>query len=129
MIRPEKVGMYEELADRYSKGLWEARASRASLDAFLDEWRAMAPDAAAVVSAEGFDFDGFVSALESERRGKFSGEAAAEKYGPLLLPENLLECSMVAVQYGVPEGVALRRLIESGRLQIVDGVLRRAVHP
>jgi len=89
---------------------------------FIHEWRELAPDAEQAANAEGFEFE--KDAMEMERRGRFSGEDAVRRFGAIILPENLMRASMVAVQYHVPDGLALRRLVDVGRLKMVGGVFR-----
>ena len=131
-MRLADVGPVTEVDVLYAKQLTaavEACAAEHSpepLFAFCRQWAEIAPDAADQVNAADFSWEHLRYVMEMERRGRFSGEGAARRFGAILIPTALMDASMVAMQFGVPVGLALNRLVEHGALVMVNGGLRRA---
>jgi hypothetical protein len=85
----------------------------ATLRAKVAEWQPYVDDAARVIEgmAEA-DFPLWRKGLAKERRGRFSGPAWADRFMALLMPESLMNGSVVARHFNVPLGCALIRLRE-----------------
>lgn len=89
--------------------------SAAQLRSLLRAWEWAAPDALAAAPSQD-EWDEFKRGLRSERRKQFAGEAWAERFGAILLPERMMRVSRVAAEFGVPWGLAYRRMQEAGSL-------------
>ncbi len=77
-------------------------------------WLSVAPDAYEVVAKMGEkEFREWRAGLRVERAGDFAGENFAKRFGAVLMPEELIKVSMVAMKYQVPWGCAYLRLKES----------------
>lgn len=92
----------------------------------MAEWRELCPDAYDAANAEGFQFAHLKDAWAMERMGRFSGEDSARRFGAIILPAALMHAQMTAMEFHVPDGLALRRLVEVGRLEKRDGGYREA---
>jgi hypothetical protein len=119
MSEPRRIAyLTDDPTPRYNAGLDRAKDPTA-LRAFLREWPTLAPDAiAAARSIKPADWPEWRRGLQSERKGTFSGEAWAERFGAILMPERMMRASMLADQFVVPWGVAWIRLTE---LHLLDG--------
>jgi hypothetical protein len=86
-------------------------------------YRKIAKDACDVVDVMTHeDFKEFRTMLNKERRRKFSGKEAVEKYGSIILPEIMFRVAMVANRYHAPWGLAYIRCKEVGLLQEKQGI-------
>lgn len=116
------VSHVDEIPDQYAKALDKAK-SRDELLQAVKLYGEVAIDAVEIVEKmDDGAFDDWQAALKKERRGTFMGEAAMERFGPLLMPETMFKVSMVADQFKVPWGLAYNRLVEVKRLVVKDGV-------
>ena len=83
------------------------------------QWGALVADAKTIV--DGFDeqqFANFRQALETERRGQFSGPASAKDgFLTILMPGILFKVSITADQYQVPWGLAFIQMRKAGILK------------
>lgn len=106
--------MTEDPASQYAKET-AACSTLIALRTCLRDWKEVAPDAyAKAMEMTEAEFSTFRVGLLSERKKKFAGEEWADKYLAILLPERMLETSMLANDMKVPWGLAYRRLKESG---------------
>ena len=93
-----------DLSADYAAGL-RTCADLPSLRAFVRGWRELAPDAAEAVGAmTDDDWPSYQKGLKKESRGKYAGDAWAERYGAILMPALLLRVSMIA---GCPTRMSL----------------------
>lgn len=118
----EKIGYLSECDREYTK-LLTAQETLDDLRALTKSYELIAADAheiAARMTED--DFKEFRAGLKKERRGKFAGEAWADKYAAVMLPAVMFGVSEIAVSYHVPFGVAYIRMRESGRLVENGGV-------
>jgi hypothetical protein len=100
----------------WSRGLDEAK-SLETLRAVVAGWMPFVPDALAVVEQmDARDFGAWRAALAAERKGRFAGEDAAQRFGELMIPTALLRASMLARQLHVPVGAMLLRIQDLGKL-------------
>ena len=116
-----EIRQFDEIPADYAKALDEA-VTLADLRATVSRYELVAGDALDTVCAMDDEaFSDWRSALKKERRGKFMGEEAAERFGPILMPEAMLKVTVVASHFGVPWGLAYHRLSDTGRLTVVSG--------
>ena len=96
----------------YTKALTEC-LTLDDLRALVDAYKPLALDAVPVVAAmTDADFLVFRKGLKSERRGKFAGEAWAERFGAVLMPLPMMRITQIKDQFKVPFGVAWQRCKE-----------------
>ena len=104
--------MNEETPQKYARQLSEC-SDVLALRQLLAGYAELAKDAIPIAANMGDDeWPEFQRGLKSERRGKFAGEAWAEKYIAILMPEPMFTVAKVAEQYKVPFTIALRRIRE-----------------
>jgi len=117
-----KIGYADDIFTDYAKALDDAKTLTA-LRVTTRLFALVAADAVEVADKmnEG-DFEDWEVALRKERGGVFMGEALAERFGALLMPETMLRVSMVADQFKVPWGLAYHRLVEAGRVKVKNNV-------
>lgn len=85
---------------------------------FALHWGGLAPDAfESVRRMTDEDWLCFKAGLAKESKGKYAGDAWAERYGDILMPALLMRVSMVAQQFGAPWGTAFLRLEQTGIIQ------------
>lgn len=77
-----------------------------SLRSLIDRYKAVSPDLADVKMGNLTDFEDFRKGLDSDRQGVYPGDEWCKKYGPLVIPINILIAQMTAIEFGVPWGVA-----------------------
>lgn len=114
-MKPSDVTYLSEPAEDYQRAL-DAASDHEDLRSALEEWTWIASDAMDAAPTDAQDFQEFKAGLAQERRGRFAGEAWAECFGAILMPELMLRVSEVADQFGVPWGCAFLRLREEGLL-------------
>lgn len=106
----------------YSRGLVAAKTLE-ELQTHVEIYRRVADDAWQVVSQmSGEDFAEFMKGSRSERKGKFAGEAFAEKYSDVLMPKVLFMVSMTANHFKAPWGCTFIRMKEVGRITEAHGI-------
>lgn len=102
----------EDPSRAYAKAI-SACGTLVELVAELRRWRGLADDALhAAEQMKANEWDGFQRGLKAERRKKFAGDAWAEKWGVILMPERMIRASMLAENMSVPWGLAFLRLRE-----------------
>lgn len=114
----------EPLPD-YIKAVDNARTADALREA-TRHFSPLFPDAYKV--AKGLDDHAFLewrSGLRKERRKEFAGDAFAQRYGAILMPEIAMEVGMLTHEFHVPFGLAFNRLVEVGRIKIKNGKAER----
>ncbi len=85
---------------------------------FTLHWGGLCPDAfESVRRMNDEDWPEFKRGLAKESKGKYAGDAWAERYGDILMPALLLRVSMVAEQFGAPWGTAFLQLEKAGIIQ------------
>lgn len=98
----------------YSKGLRKCETLE-DLKQFAELWIPFAVDGYNVaIGMNQFDFVDFRAGLLKESKGKYQGDAFAERYSPLILPEVLFNVAAVAQQFKVPWGTAFIQLQGQG---------------
>lgn len=118
-----RIGYLSETDKDYMDGIATALKSRGrqrkyeKLENHLLLYESVAPDALEAFKHKDFRIDEFVECWKSERRGRFSGEEAAKKYGAIILPELFLFVGMVAEKFKVPFGTAFIRMREEGMIK------------
>jgi len=96
----------------YAKALTDC-STLAELRELVTAYAPLALDAQPVVAAmTDADFTKFLKGLKSERRGKFAGDAWAQKFGAVLMPWPMMRVTQIADQFKVPFGVAWFRCKE-----------------
>ena len=111
-----RIGYVSETPKDYSAGLSKCKTLAALRD-HVQTYRRVADDAWQVV--KDMELPAFLelqAGLRKERRGKYAGDAWAEKYMNVMLPEILFRVSMVAERFKVPWGCAYIRLKDVGRI-------------
>ncbi len=79
----------------------------------VENYKRLAKDAIPVVAGmTADDFSAFRDGLKEERRGRFAGDAWCERFGAVLMPQPMMNVSIVADQFKVPFGVAWIRCQE-----------------
>jgi hypothetical protein len=100
----------DTVPERYAKALAEC-SSADDVRRVVAEFGSLACGACAAADAmTDADFVVFKRGLKKERRGVFAGEAFAERYAALVMPEPMFTVSLVADHYKVPFNVARVRL-------------------
>lgn len=108
----------------YVDGLTNAKTLQ-TLQTHVETYQKVAHDAFEVTRGMNDpDFITWKLGLTEERKGKFAGEAWAEKYGAVLMPEILMRVGIVADQYQVPWGCAYIKLREVGRIVETNRIAR-----
>lgn len=80
------------------------------LKELLTNYRPLAEDAFQVVETmTEDDFQEFRKGLKKERKGRFAGEAWAEKYAAIVMPLPMMRVTEVAAQFKAPFGVTWQR--------------------
>lgn len=93
-----------------------------SLQAFLERWGDLAPDAFNTGSTlNEKTFKEFLHGFKKERTGEYAGDEWAEKYGSILVPELFVIVGMMANEFIVPFGVMFLRLEKEGMIYKRDG--------
>jgi len=96
----------------------------------VHDYRAIAEDALKAVEAGRAEPDVFWHEFNEghakEMRGEYAGDEWSEKFGMIAMPEIMFRVSMIAVEYGVPWGLAFTRLKDVGIL--TKGPGQRAWH-
>lgn len=111
------VTYLSEFDKEYVIGLRQC-ADLPRLRAFTLHWGGLAPDAyESVRKMQDEDWHTFKRGLNKESKGKYAGDAWAERYGDILVPALLMRVSMVADQFGAPWGTAFLRLEQTGIIQ------------
>ncbi len=91
----------------------------------LDRYRELFPDALAAAPKNAIEFDQFQRGLRKEREGRFAGEQWLERFGAVMMPALAIQVAEVAMRFHhVPWGFAFNRLVEAGRVKLVDGAYR-----
>ena len=117
-----EIGYLTEPVPAWNKAL-DSATTLDEIRAVATAWRPLASDAAAKIEAWSLaDFDAFRSALKAERKGRFAGEEAVERFGDVIMPTVLFCISMVAEQFKAPWGLAYIRLREQGKVVERNGV-------
>lgn len=112
----DKIGYLSECDRAYTKALTAAE-TLADLRTVTQSYEPIAADAHEIaLRMTEDDFKEFRKGLMKERRGKFAGEAWADKYMAVMLPATMFGVSEVAVSYCVPFGLAYIRMRDAGRL-------------
>ncbi len=117
------IGYLTEPEKEYVAAIRSA-ASPAELIEAIRPFARIAADALAV--AEGMDvaaWTEFSRGLKSEGRGKYAGDAWAERFGAIILPAVMIEVTAIAEHFKAPWGVAFIRMLDAGRLVERDGVV------
>jgi hypothetical protein len=110
------IGYTSEPVEEYQADL-DAAVTLATLKLVTEKWKAFASDAWVIVEAMSeADFVAFRKALKLERRGKFMGEKAADKFSAIIMPELMFRVSIIADQFKAPWGCAFIRLKDVGRI-------------
>lgn len=122
------INYMSDQANDYSKALGAAKTLN-SLRALLDDYHTIAADACAAAPQDEEEFAEFFAGLLKERKGKFAGEAFAQKYGAVLMPEIMFRVGMIANKFGAPWGLAFLRAKEVGRIVFDDAGVAHWVEP
>jgi len=85
------------------------------LRAVLEDYAPLFPDALAACPKDETEFAEFVKGRNKERRGVFAGEEWSNRFIPILIPMEALECSIIADRLHVPWGLVYLRKKESQR--------------
>lgn len=121
-INLDTIGYVDEPEEAWVKGL-DAAKSRADLRALAELYAPLVQDACAQIDKMDDEaFEDFKHGLRKERKGRFAGEEFMEKFGAILLPEMMMHVGMVMAHFGVPFGLAFRRLRENGMIEVRDGI-------
>lgn len=111
------VTYLSDFAKEYVLGLRQC-ADLPRLREFSLHWGGLCPDAfESIRRMTDTDWPDFKAGLAKESRGKYAGDAWAERYGDILMPALLLRVSMIAEQFGAPWGTAFLRLEQTGIIQ------------
>lgn len=110
------ISFTSEIAEKYSRELSKV-SSLDHLDRLLRDYKPLVSDAIEAAPKSEDEFQVFLTGLKKERKGKFAGEAFAEKYSAVIMPEILFRVSITALQYGVPWGCAFIRMKEAGLIK------------
>ncbi len=106
----------------YGKDL-DAADTLEKLHAALAQWRPIADDA--FRAAQAWDEATFLEwrkALRVERRRRFMGAEAADKFGAVLLPAIMVQVGLVASHFRAPWGCAYFRLRDLGSIVEREGI-------
>jgi hypothetical protein len=116
----------DDVPSQWNKALDGARTLD-ELRAVVTHWRPLCEDAFnAVQEWSDDDFALWRKVLRMERRGRFMGSDAMERFGAVLMPGTMFKVSITAHQFHVPWGLAYCRLRDTGRIVERDGVARMA---
>lgn len=117
-----RITYLSELSNDYAAALSAAKTLDV-LKLLLNDWRRVANDAREVVETwTNADFKDWRKALASERRGKFMGEKAAERFALVLMPEVLFQVQRVSAHFSAPWGLCFIRMKEAGQIVEHDGI-------
>ena len=116
------IDYLSDCAAYYTCGLIAAR-SLDDLRTHIEIYRRVADDAWQVALAmDGEAFQEFEAGSRLERNGKFAGKEFWERFGAILMPELLMQVSIVASRFQVPWGLAFIRCKEAGHIVENDGI-------
>lgn len=102
-----------EIVGAYERDLDSAFTLK-KLHVVADKWGELVPDIVdPIKSMSKDDFREWRKCLRTERQGEYSGNAAMEKFGAILLPDYFISASFTSAEYGVPWGCAYIRIRES----------------
>src|SRR5215467_9560299 len=105
-----------EPVSEWARGLHDAD-TLARLRAFTATYRRVAADADDLVKTwTDAEFVAWRKALRSERRGKYIGDAAAARFGPVLMPYVMSRVALISLQFAAPWGTAFVRMREIGMI-------------
>ena len=91
----------------------DAAETKVDLLALCEEWHPYASDAKGVVlSMTPNEWTLWRAGLALERSRVFAGQEFAERFGAILLPEKLMDATLVARRFHVPLVIALQRIEE-----------------
>jgi hypothetical protein len=97
-------------ARAYAIGLRRARSLK-ELQAYLSKWEGLVDDALGVVKKwRSSDFKEWLKVCDEETRGNYTGDANADKYGAVLMPELMFKADVLAIEFNCPWGTAVMRL-------------------
>ena len=119
-ILEESITYITELGKDYGEEIGKIKTLTELID-LTDDYEIVVGEATDLVKKWRVnDFQDFIKCRNIERRGKFSGEANAERFGPVLMPEPMITVSRMAFMYKVCWGLIFRRLLDTGIGKIVD---------
>lgn len=73
----------------------------------VSEYKILAEDAYSIVhEMDEQDFSEWRAGLKKERKQKFAGEKFTNKFGPILMPEEMLQTALVAHRFKISWGLA-----------------------
>ena len=105
-----EISYLTEISEPYTNGLNKC-SSRKELLEFVGDWKEIAYDAFEQVISNDFSWEEYQKMLQIERKGKYSGDEMAKKYGAILMPEIVLFIGLKAIQFHAPEGTVFTGLI------------------
>ena len=110
------IGMFTECDRDYAR-LLTLQDTLPKLRKFTKSYERVATDAAGIAACMSQeDFKTWRRGLEIERRGQFAGIEFMKEFGDLLMPRLLFKVSMVATKFGVPWGLAFKRMQDIGQI-------------
>ena len=118
-----KIDYMDEVVPEYGAAL-DKCATFGDCMSVLDRYRELFPDALAAAPKNAIEFDQFQRGLRKEREGRFAGEQWLERFGAVMMPALAIQVAEVAMRFHVPWGLAFNRLVEAGRVKMVDGAYR-----
>jgi len=118
-----KIDYMDEVVPEYGAAL-DKCATFGDCMSVLDRYRELFPDALAAAPKNAMEFDQFQRGLRKERKGTFAGEQWLERFGAVMMPALAIQVAEVAMRFHVPWGLAFNRLVEAGRVKMVDGAYR-----
>lgn len=101
----------------WSRGI-DQTENELDLFKFIETWMPYVSDAyQAASSMTPFLFKEFKEGLKKERKNIFAGEIWADRFGALLMPENLMTASLLAEKFHAPLVICLSRMEQEGLLK------------
>lgn len=109
-----RITYISETSQEYSNGLVGVKTLW-KLKEYLDPWWALANDAYHIAhNMDAAAWKEFKVGWSLEKKNEYAGDAWAEKYSAIIMPEILFRVSYVSIQFHVPWGTAFIRLKEEG---------------
>jgi len=120
----DDIGYIDETPRDYAQAL-TACHDITSLRKSVERFACIADDARIIVwSMTADDWPIFKAGFDLERRGMFAGERWASLYAAVMMPEIMVQVTLIAHHFRVPWGTAFVRCMQTGMIVSNDGVAK-----